>query len=273
MTNEKIFSAIKIQDFLDCARRYELKYVLRQSWPAIACEPVLEIEENIKRGNQFHFLLHQFFTGVPKDVLRKSIQDDFLSTWFENSLVFLSTLILKTVFSEFHLDCQIGDSKVQGIFDLIFINEKDELGIIDWKTSKYIPKNRTFAKKIQTILYPLIIQESSAEFLGSIEKIPENISMRYWFPAKPDKEIIFSYSQIAHENNIRFITHTIQDINNKQIGDFNLTDDENKCRYCSYRSLCNRGTFPGKIQDATDFDNESELNFDFDQIPDIPFEF
>jgi len=273
MINEKIFSANKIQDFLDCARRFELKYVLQQSWPAIASEPILEIEEHIKRGNQFHFLLRQFFTGVPKDILRASIQDDYLSIWFENALAFLGTLVLKRVFSEFHVDGQLGKFKIQGIFDVIYINEDDEIGIIDWKTSKFIPKKETLAVRIQTILYPLLIQESSTEFLGKIEKRPENIFMLYWFPARPDKEIIFPYSQLAHENNGLFIFETIQEITSRKIGDFELTDDEKKCLYCPYRSLCNRGTMAGKLRDAAEYEDENEIVLDFDQIPDIQIEF
>ena len=33
--NDFIFSAHNLQDYLDCPRRFELKYILKQPWPAI----------------------------------------------------------------------------------------------------------------------------------------------------------------------------------------------------------------------------------------------
>ena len=45
-----IFSANNLQDYLDCPRRFELKYILKQNWPAITSQPVLEMENRISNG-------------------------------------------------------------------------------------------------------------------------------------------------------------------------------------------------------------------------------
>ena len=51
-----IFSANNLQDYLDCPRRFELKYILKQNWPAITSQPVQEMENKILMGNRFHLL-------------------------------------------------------------------------------------------------------------------------------------------------------------------------------------------------------------------------
>ena len=184
-SNRFSFSAKKIQDFIDCERRFELRYILNQSWPAITSEPILEIESKIKKGNEFHYLVHQYFSGVPEKALRETIHDDIMIKWFDNFLSFHKTLKVKSIFSEFSLTAQIGEKKITAVYDLIYLDENEEVGIIDWKTSKYIPKKTTLSIKVQSILYPFILQEVSGEFLPGSHFPPEKISMRYWYPASP----------------------------------------------------------------------------------------
>ena len=52
--------------------------------------------------------------------------------------------------------------------------------------------------------------------------------------------------------------------------EFPLTEDEKMCRFCVYRSYCNRGTQAGQIEEA-EAEMESEATFDvnFEQISEI----
>lgn len=272
-TNRFSFSAKKIQDFIDCERRFELRYILNQSWPAITSEPILEIESKIKKGNEFHYLVHQYFSGVPEKALRETIHDDIMIKWFDNFLSFHKTLKVKSIFSEFSLTTQIGEKKITAVYDLIYLDENEEVGIIDWKTSKYIPKKTTLSLKVQSILYPFILQEVSGEFLPGSHFPPEKISMRYWYPASPEDNFVFPYGHAVHEDNRVFLKNIISKIQEKKIGEFELTKDEKKCGFCPYRSLCSRGiTASNFLGSESYYVDENDLTPDFDQLPEISFD-
>jgi len=260
--NKFSFSAKKIQDFIDCERRYELRYILNQSWPAITSQPILEIEYNMKKGNEFHYLVHQYFSGVHENILRKTLRNEIMIKWFDNFLSFHKTLKVKNTFSEFPLTAQVGENKLTAIYDLIYLNQNEEVGILDWKTSKYIPKKTTLALKVQSILYPFLLNEISTEFLPGSHYSPENITMRYWFPSSPTKDFVFPYGHAAHEANRVFLENIIGEILVKKIGEFELTKDENKCGFCPYNFL---------KSESYNID-ESDLIPDFDQLHEISFD-
>ncbi len=262
-----------MQDYLDCERRYELRYILGQSWPAITSEPVLEIESNRRKGNEFHYLVHQYFSGIPEKTLKETIHDDIMIRWFDNFLSFHKKLRVKELYSEFRLTAQIGKNKLTAIYDLIYINANDEIGIVDWKTSQFIPKKETLALKLQSILYPFILQETSTEFLPGSYYPPEKISMRYWYPASPTDEFIFPYGHSMHEEYRVFLENLISEIQKKKTGKFELTKDETKCGFCPYRSLCNRGVIASDFLKSESFNIDgSDLSPDFDQLPEISFD-
>jgi hypothetical protein len=52
-----------------------------------------------------------------------------------------------------------------------------------------------------------------------------------------------------------------------------LTPDEGHCRFCVYRSLCERGTAAGSLDDVDyrDFETEIEVDLDFEQIAEIEY--
>ena len=191
--HKESFSAAKIQDFLDCERRYELKYLLKQSWPSIPSEPIVEIEENIQKGNAFHFLIFQFFSGIPKEKLISSIENTDIQTWFGSFLEFSKNIIHKNTYPEFHIISQLNDLRLTAVFDLIYLTANNKIIIFDWKTSRFIPKKTTLSLKVQTILYPYLIYETYQEFLPQTCLVPEDISMQYWYPAAPKAEYVFKY--------------------------------------------------------------------------------
>ncbi len=77
------FSQSSLQDYLDCPRRFELRYILRQKWPAIQTEPVVEFEHHMEIGTRFHRLVHQHILGIPDDVLEAGIDDPNLMEWWQ----------------------------------------------------------------------------------------------------------------------------------------------------------------------------------------------
>ena len=79
-----IFSQNSIQTYLDCPRRFELMFLLRQSWPAPITEPNLEFEKHLKLGERFHLLVQQYLAGIPEKLIEGSIVDPDLSRWWKN---------------------------------------------------------------------------------------------------------------------------------------------------------------------------------------------
>jgi hypothetical protein len=267
------YSASKIQDYLDCPRRFELRHILDQSCPAIPCQPVLEAELNIQRGNEFHFLAHQYVSKVPEEILRAQLQAKWKMEWFENFLSFFKSLGIKSALSEFSLTVNMNSFKLTAVYDLIYTTMNDRIGIIDWKTTSHIPKKQKLASRVQSILYPYVLFEGLPEFLRGQKFSPEDISMQYWYPSNPIVEIILPYGQDSHNKNHEFLISTIYEIERKNIGEFNLTSDVKKCGFCPYRSLCDRGVFANNIFQAAENDIEDvEMFPDLLTIPEIEFD-
>ncbi|HZU87116.1 MAG TPA: PD-(D/E)XK nuclease family protein, partial [Anaerolineaceae bacterium] len=57
------FSQNNLQDYVDCARRFELRHLLRLEWPALQSEPVLERERLMILGQRFHQMVQQHLSG------------------------------------------------------------------------------------------------------------------------------------------------------------------------------------------------------------------
>lgn len=53
------FSQSSLQDYFDCPRRFELRYIDRLNWPAVEAEPALENERRLREGTYFHRLAQQ----------------------------------------------------------------------------------------------------------------------------------------------------------------------------------------------------------------------
>ena len=64
-------SQSSLQDYNDCPRRFELRYLQRLAYPAIETEPALENEKHQREGEQFHRLVQQYFIGIPAEQVGK----------------------------------------------------------------------------------------------------------------------------------------------------------------------------------------------------------
>ena len=53
------FSQASLQDYVECARRFQLRYVERVAWPAPQAQPIFEYEQRLERGQVFHRLVQQ----------------------------------------------------------------------------------------------------------------------------------------------------------------------------------------------------------------------
>jgi hypothetical protein len=87
------FSQGNLQDFIECRRRFHLRYLLNLAWPAVQTEPILEQERFMQQGARFHRLVQQHQLGLPAERLAALIHDEKLMRWWESYLSAVPQLV------------------------------------------------------------------------------------------------------------------------------------------------------------------------------------
>jgi len=98
--------------------------------------------------------------------------------------------------------------------------------------------------------------------------------MIYWFTASPDAPVVLPYDQSGNEKDHAYFLNLVEEIQARSEENFTRTQDSKKCRYCIYRSHCDRGVEAGDFDSYDDFNealDESDLDIDFESIPEIEF--
>jgi hypothetical protein len=269
-----IFSANNLQDYLDCPRRFELKYLLKQNWPAVTSQPVLEMENKILQGNRFHLIAHQYLSGIAGEILRNSVEDPELGIWFDHFRDYIDQYLNFEFFSEFSVIMSFDGFRLMAVFDFISMNNTNKIRICDWKTTSRVPKREIYLQHIQSIMYPFLAFETHTKiFPQTLQLKHQGLSMEYWFPGFPENIITWEYSSAIHANSRELLSNLIAEISQKKLGNFEKTSNDKLCAFCQYRSLCERG-----IQAGLSKDDENELeskwasdDLDFDQVEEIAF--
>lgn len=271
LPDDFMFSQSSLQDFVDCPRRFELKYLLKQRYPAQEVDDMLEFEARMAQGQAFHQLVHQHQIGIPADVLQTRIQDNEVGKWFQTYLKNGLDGIPEKRYPEKTLTIPIGDYGLLAKIDLLTVG--DTIKIIDWKTSKFIPKLETLTRRLQTRVYLYVVAKGVAYLTKGKSVNPEQIEMIYWYAKHDGETRKIAYSQEQFEADEAYLLQLINDIDNTL--DFPLTDDVTRCKFCTYRSLCDRGREAGALSDyeSVDYDENDleDFEIDFDQIAEIEF--
>jgi CRISPR/Cas system-associated exonuclease Cas4 (RecB family) len=265
------FSQSSLQDYLDCPRRFELRYSLKVECPALQGEPYLELERKAEAGRRFHELVFQHQLGLATSDLLESITDQELNRWMENYLQSEFPQQLPTQrYLEFTLQSSFAGKRVTAQFDLIAVDPGNQLTIVDWKTSEKRTRSSAIALKIQSRLYPVLAVLAGQSINSSQAVSAHQIQMIYWFPNFPDDPEIITYSVARFEKDIEFLSALIQNICALNPGEFPLTSDEKRCGFCNYRSVCSRGVTAGNLAEYDDFDLPG-AGIDINQIEEIEF--
>jgi len=270
--NKSFFSARSMQDFLECPRRFELRYMLQQSWPAPVTEPVLLYEERIRVGNEFHRIIQKYLIGIELNRLLGASVSPEIDQWLNAFHSFFTQLQFRTYFSELPLIMPFNNMFFRGVVDFAGLKSDNKLLIADWKTTFHPRRKDTILKSIQSILYPFMIFECRDTVFPGWKGKPEDLKMIYWFADQPEEVISLDYSQKIHKKNSEILNMLVETIGQTEPGSFQKTDDTKKCIYCEYRSLCERGDKAGPIHEL-----EDEIDLDllitglnFDDVMEIP---
>ena len=97
--------------------------------------------------------------------------------------------------------------------------------------------------------------------------------MLYWFANYPDDPVRFPYDAAQYREDEAYLSGLIGEIEGRGDQDWPLTTQEKRCRYCLYRSLCQRGVQAGaldEIEDETEVD-AWDVALDFEQVAEIEY--
>jgi CRISPR/Cas system-associated exonuclease Cas4 (RecB family) len=274
LPNDFQFSQGSLQDYVDCPRRFQLRYVLQLAWPALEAEPALENEQHMQQGAAFHRLIHRHVLGIPAEDLSRSVQEADLRRWWHNYLERGPEGLPDTRYPEIVLSAPADGHRLLAKYDLVAVDAGRRAVIVDWKTSRQRPKNKHLAERLQTKVYPYLLARAGAHLNDSQPFAPEQIEMVYWFADYPDDPTRFAYGAAQYEADEAYLTSLVEEI--AGLGDENLplTAKAQHCKFCPYRSLCQRGVKAGaldEIEDEADAGGALDVALDFEQIAEIVY--
>lgn len=240
------FNQANLQDFVDCPRRFQLRHVQGQQWPAVMAEPLSEHEAFVRRGAQFHRLVERHQLGLPAAEIVAGLGDPVLRAWWEAYLGFemLHTLPGER-FPELRLSAELFGARAMAALDLVVVEPGARVTIFDWKTHGRVPRRTWLASRLQTVLYLYLVAAVGPGMWGDWLR-PEMISMVYWFPVESGSPVVFAYSHQQHWEYGARLAGLIQAIQGGEEGGvWPLTSETRLCEYCQFRSRCGRGIVAG----------------------------
>lgn len=269
------FSQASLQDYLDCARRFQLRYLQQLHWPAPQAEPVQENEAHIRRGERFHRLAEQALAGVPTTQLARAAAadpDPALVRWWDHFAALLPTLQTGKLRAEVVLSAPLNRHRLLAKYDLVQTTPDGRAIIYDWKTHLFRPKRSTLESRLQTLVYPAVLARAGAGFNAGKPFSADAIEMVYWFAEFPDRPERFSFSAGKLERDWQDLEALAVEIAALPADGFPRTEDEKRCRFCVYRSLCARGVEAGLLAESEeDPETDDEIHIDFEQVGEIGF--
>ncbi|MHC1741156.1 MAG: PD-(D/E)XK nuclease family protein [Anaerolineaceae bacterium] len=262
------FTQQNLQDYSDCRRRFYLRYILKQEWPTIESEPVRDQEALILLGERFHQMAQQLFAGVPSQVIESTIDDPNLLNWWQQFLRLGVQSGDGLKLSEIAYSVHLEGYRLIAKFDLLVYTAGNQLVIFDWKTSQRPPNRKILGNRMQTRVYPFVIAQISQQKHSPFSLSSDQIEMIYWYPAFPELTIQFGYSDAKFNEDKLFLQTLIREILSLETADFSKTENEKLCKYCKYRSLCDRGIAAGDRGESEELldDISSAFDIDFDQV-------
>ena len=264
------FSQSSLQDYNDCPRRFKLRYIERLLWPAVEAEPTQEYEKHQQEGSLFHRMVQQNLIGIPAEKLSVMAQSDNLRKWWDAYQQHAPSLNGYTTYPEYTLSAPSGKHRLVAKYDLIAIKPGEKAIIYDWKTYRKRPKNEHLASRWQTRLYSALLGRAGNHLNGDTPILPEQIEMIYWFSNFPDEPAKFVYNESKSQRDWDIIEKIVNEISSASV--FEMSEDEHPCRFCAYRSYCDRGTKAGEWDDFDgEIEAEESFEIDFEQIGEIAF--
>ena len=265
-------SQSSLQDYMDCAQRFKLRYLDRLSYPAAETEPTLENEKHQQEGEYFHRLVQQHLIGIPAEQIAKFANTPNLQRWWENFQNSKDLADLKDrsgLYPEATISTPLGKHRLLAKYDLIAVRDGKAV-IYDWKTYRKRPRDEWLVARMQTRVYRALLVQAGAHLNNGTRFEPEQIEMIYWFADFPDQPACFPYSSSQFQRDWDTLLKLSEEV--ASASSYPLTEDRQKCLFCTYRSYCERGIRAGDIEQAeAEMEAEELFDVNFEQIGEIAF--
>ncbi len=242
------YTQSRLQDFMECPRRFYLAHIQQQRWPSPLAEPQSEVEQALDRGARFHQMVQRHQLGMSLDTLQSSAAgDSTLETWLRRyQEIFTGLGSFEKTWPEVSLSTTVAGYSVLAKFDLITLRGNAVMAL-DWKTGR-LPDPVRLGQRMQTVVYLLVLYREAARLVG--RPIKEMALQYIQIPTGETR--LFSvdeHSVALYEAHIRSVIEVVQS------SDFALTEDVTHCRFCLYRGLCGRGQSPSVPPDEADLED------------------
>lgn len=279
------FSQASLQDYSDCPRRFQLRYVLNVRWPAAhdgsnAGGQMAAWEKRAQQGAAFHRLIHQHTVGIPEAALAESITDPQLQAWWQ---AYLHTpppdLPTEVRRAETWLSVPLAGYRLMARYDLLAITPGQRAVIVDWKTSQSRLGRDWLETRWQTRIYRYVLVTAGAELNAGTAPTPAQVELIYWFTNYPQQIERLPYDA-GHYASDRVALHAaVTEIASKAAAqdrtqdqkEWTLTDDLRRCRYCTYLTLCERTAVEAPEPEWEPQDEPEDWEIDLEQVGEIEF--
>ncbi|NJL92236.1 MAG: PD-(D/E)XK nuclease family protein [Anaerolineae bacterium] len=231
-----------------------LKHVQHLAWPGVEVQPILEREAHMRQGAAFHRLVQQHVLGLAVEPL---VQGEKLARWWASFQAHPPADLPEKRAAEVTVSALVQGVPLIAKYDLVAVEPGVRAVIVDWKTTAQQPRRQHLAEHLQTRIYRYLLARSGLGSLGRYA--PGQIEMRYWFADFPEQAERFTYSDMEYAADEQMLNGLVATI--AQQTEFPLTPDTRQCRFCRYRSLCDRGREIGDLDTllATEDALESEV--------------
>lgn len=171
------YSQTSLQDYADCPRRFQLRYLDQLAWPAVEAEPIAENEKRQQEGQLFHRLVQQHLLGLPVDRLTELANTPNLERWWRNYVSADFGIDGFDRYTELTLSSPAQNHRLLAKYDLVAIKAGEKAIIFDWKTYAKRPRDEWMAARWQTRLYRSILTLAGSHLNGGRPLVPEQIEM------------------------------------------------------------------------------------------------
>jgi predicted RecB family nuclease len=270
-----VFSQSSLQDYQDCPRRFQLRYLQHRRWPAPETADALRFEHYMQQGYAFHRLMRQLHSGVAAEALGAAVASDpDLAGWWANYLASPPGDLPQDVCeAEVMLSTGLAGNRLEARYDLLVGRPAERWVIVDWKTSRHRLSRSWLHQRLQTRIYPLVLVSAGTQLNGGEPVVAEHVEMLYWFAEFPAQAERFVYSASALAADTALLEGMIREITERGEDEFAKTENRGLCRYCVYRSLCWDDIEAGMLAEVDDIEDlEADLEeIDLEAIAPIPF--
>lgn len=266
------FSQASLQDYVDCPRRFQLRHVLMQPWPALITGSPGAFEQQMLRGADLHHLIHQHALGIDAERLTGTIHDKTVALWWQTYLAHPPAGLPQAVrLPEVRVAAPLAGFRLIAKFDLLAVEPTQRLVVVDWKAIRKPPVRTLLAQRLQTRVYRYLAVEAGATFNNGRRPEPEQVEMIYWFAERGGMTERFAYNSEQHAIARANLAGLLAEIVAQKEAIWPLTTNEHSCRFCNYRSLCERDVRPGFPDDLDDDIEQAIVEIDLEQVAEVEF--